>query len=131
MLKLSKRVEYALQFLTELEQSDDDSVLSLREFSTKNNISFLYLQRIVRQLMKSELVNSRRGASGGYYLLNPKEVITLRSVVEAIEGPYGATPCHRGESCPQSTGCTIKKTMGNLSTIISKQLDTITIADLS
>ena len=58
------------------------------DISVKTDVSQRFALKILRKLVHSGIIKSYKGAQGGYELALPPEKITLRTVVEAVEGPY-------------------------------------------
>jgi len=85
-MKITARVEYAVLALFELALVGSDRQVQAREISTRQRIPLRFLEQILIQLKKSGLVKSVRGASGGYLLGRDASDITLKDVVEAVEG---------------------------------------------
>ncbi len=85
-MKITARVEYAVLALFELALGSADHQIQAREISTRQRIPLRFLEQILIQLKKAALVKSVRGASGGYLLGRPASAITLKDVVEAVEG---------------------------------------------
>lgn len=85
-MKITARVEYAVLALFELALGSADRQIQAREISTRQRIPLRFLEQILIQLKKAALVKSVRGASGGYLLGRPASAITLKDVVEAVEG---------------------------------------------
>jgi len=108
MFQISKQVDYATQLLRALPSKSDETYLSLRKFSTDSNISFLFLQRIARELKAAGIIDATRGASGGYYVLADKDAFTLKQLIEILEGPVGITACTRGKECSHEDTCKAK-----------------------
>lgn len=123
MIHVSKQVDYALQLLIALSKLEKDTFLSLRKFSSDSNISFLFLQRIARALKEADMIDATRGVHGGYFLITDPYKITLKELMEAIEGPFGITTCCK-ESCSREKGCSSKKVFLNINKQIEKMLDT-------
>lgn len=107
MLSLTKESDYAIQFLGELAKNSPGKPVSLQKFSQKSGISFLFLQKIARSLKKAELICAVHGQTGGYTLQKPVENISLKDIVEAVEGPTAVVPCLRSKSlCSLAPVCT-------------------------
>ncbi|MFB3905781.1 MAG: Rrf2 family transcriptional regulator [Acidobacteriota bacterium] len=85
-MKITARVEYAVLALFELALEGSDRQVQAREISTRQGIPLRFLEQILIQLKKAGLVKSVRGASGGYLLGKQPSAITLKDVVEAVEG---------------------------------------------
>ncbi len=111
MFRLSKQADYAIQLLHRLSSLEKNEALSLRTFSDESNISFLFLQRIARELKLSEMINSKQGVQGGYFLIKKYKDISLLDVIEAIDKPT-FTPCVIDEkTCKFIHTCKIKNGM--------------------
>lgn len=85
-MKITARVEYAVLALFELAMGGADRQIQARELSARQRIPLRFLEQILIQLKKAGLVKSVRGASGGYLLGRQASTITLKDVVEAVEG---------------------------------------------
>lgn len=85
-MKITARVEYAVLALFELALGGSERQIQAREISARQRIPLRFLEQILIQLKKAGLVKSVRGASGGYLLGRPAADITLKDVVEAVEG---------------------------------------------
>jgi Rrf2 family iron-sulfur cluster assembly transcriptional regulator len=112
MFLINKQVDYAVQFLLALGNLPAEESLSLRTFSQNRNISFLFLQKIARQLKAAGFIEAHKGATGGYFLAKDSQEISLKDVVEAIEGKYAAVACMKTESnCPITKLCPSKNVL--------------------
>ena len=115
MVHFSKQVDYALQLMIALAELKSGNFLSLRKFSQESNISFLFLQKIARDLREKKLINSTRGARGGYRLKPRAEEISLKQIIEAVDGPSGVTEClKKGGCCPKIESCTARRVFGHI-----------------
>ncbi len=85
-MKISQKLEYACRALTQLAKHHDGRTLTrLDDLAQREDISRSFLLQILNDLRRSGLVDSCRGAAGGYLLARPPETITLRHVVEAVD----------------------------------------------
>lgn len=85
-MKLSTRSRYGLRLMLELAKQYNNGPVQLSNVSKKQSLSAKYLGQIVLQLKNSELINSERGTNGGYYLSRPPAKITVKEIVECLEG---------------------------------------------
>ncbi|MBT3419087.1 MAG: Rrf2 family transcriptional regulator [Candidatus Magasanikbacteria bacterium] len=132
MIQVNKQVDYALQFVLALTRQEKEKPLSLRRFSTESTISFLFLQKIAKALREAGIVRANKGPHGGYFLLASPKTLTLRAVVEAVEGPYAAFPCMKeGFHCIKEETCISKNAFTLVQTRMVEELDRITIEDLA
>ncbi len=132
MFLINKQVDYAVQFLLALGNLPFGESLSLRIFSQNRNISFLFLQKIVRALKAAGLVEAHKGAQGGYFLAKNSEEISLKDVVEAIEGKYAAVACMKRENdCPITKLCPSKNILSRVQEDILKTLQKYNLHEMS
>ncbi len=85
-MKVTARVDYAIRAVFELALNAGASHLQAKEIADRQKIPLRFLEQILTQLKKSGLVHSIRGASGGYRLAKTAERISLRDVMETVEG---------------------------------------------
>ena len=94
------KAEYGVRLLVELGRQGTQSPVSLKAIAEAEGLPLAYLERIVALLKKAELVESQRGAHGGYRLARPAEEITMDEAVLALEGVVAPMACFvddRGE----------------------------------
>lgn len=131
MFLINKQVDYAVQFLLELAVLPPGKFLSLRIFSQNRNISFLFLQKIARILKSAGFIDAQKGVFGGYYLKCDSEKITLKNIVEAIEGKYSAMACMKEEhTCPITKICLSKNALYHVQEDILHTLNNYTLAKM-
>ncbi|HOJ69237.1 MAG TPA: Rrf2 family transcriptional regulator [Candidatus Hydrogenedentes bacterium] len=87
-MNISARCEYACRAMVELASHEwDEKLLSVAQIAEQQGIPEKYLVHIMLQLKRTGLVESSRGASGGYRLQRGPDHITLLDIIEAIDGP--------------------------------------------
>jgi Rrf2 family protein len=92
-MMFSTKAEYGVRVMVELARRDDDLPVSLAEIADADGLPLAYLEHLVARLRKAGLVESRRGARGGYLLARPAEEITMAEVVGALEGAIAPIEC--------------------------------------
>jgi Rrf2 family protein len=94
-VRVSAKVDYALRALAELAAAPPGPVTAER-LATAQGIPLKFLENILLELRRAEIVSSQRGAEGGYRLAKPAAGISLAEVIRAVEGPIatvrGARP---------------------------------------
>src|ERR1700704_7152872 len=88
-MMFSTRAEYGVRVMVELARRSADGqadAVSLNEIADGDGLPLAYLEHLAARLRKAGLVESRRGAHGGYLLARPAEEISMAEVVEALEG---------------------------------------------
>jgi Rrf2 family protein len=94
-VRVSAKVDYALRALAELAASPE-SMVTAERLAAAQEIPLKFLENILLELRRAEIVASQRGAEGGYRLAKPAAGISLADVIRAVEGPIatvrGARP---------------------------------------
>ena len=134
MLQLTKRTEYGLIALTHLAASEG-RVTSAREISERYPVPRRLVAEVLKELSRSNLVESRRGARGGYTLARPAGSISIGEVVGVLEGHPTLASCetlgeHVGEPCGVESVCPIRSPIHRLRLGIWELLDRTTVGDL-
>jgi len=110
-LHLTKQVDYALFFLVSLAKREKLEVASIQKTAKENNLSFSFLQKVARTLQQGNLIKAGRGKYGGYSLSKTPNKITLKEILEVLEGPISITPCLNSDIskiCNQKGFCKIR-----------------------
>jgi Rrf2 family transcriptional regulator, cysteine metabolism repressor len=95
-MMFSTRAEYGVRVMVELARrgaDGDRECVSLSEIADGDGLPLAYLEHLAARLRKAGLVESRRGAHGGYLLARPAEEISMAEVVEALEGSIAPIEC--------------------------------------
>jgi Rrf2 family protein len=86
-MRLSHQVQYAICGIFDLAYNGQGEPVQIRVISDRQAIPARYLEQIFQRLRRAGLVQSKRGPGGGYTLARSPARISLREVVEAVEGP--------------------------------------------
>src|SRR3982751_7139773 len=92
-MMFSTKAEYGIRILVELAGRTDENPVPLAEIAEANGLPLASLEHLVARLRKAGLVESRRGARGGYLLARSADEITMAEVVEALEGAIAPIEC--------------------------------------
>ena len=135
MLQLTKRTEYGLIALFYLADQGGRFV-SAREVSDHYPVPPRLLAEVLKDLCKEGLVESQRGATGGYQLVNRPDQLSLARIVQALEGPVTLTGCEpmaafKGGDCDVTSVCPIKDPMQRIRSMFWSLLVKTTLADLA
>ncbi len=130
-MKLSTRGQYATRAMVQLALNANEQPLSIREIALLEDLSEQYLEQIFRDLRKAGLVQSIRGAHGGYLLNNQSEKITVGDVIRAVEGPIMPVSCLASkDECDKASQCVSRKVWSKLQDSILDVLDTTSLDDM-
>lgn len=130
MLRLSKLTDYATVILSYIAK-DTSQLHAAIEISEATGIALPTVSKVLKLLLKADVLSSARGAKGGYALARAPEQISVATVISALEGPIALTECsltHQG--CEQASGCEIRGNWGLINRTIHNALESITLADM-
>ncbi|MBN2425387.1 MAG: Rrf2 family transcriptional regulator [Calditrichaceae bacterium] len=113
MLRLSKKIEYALISILEVEKHANLEPVSAKFISRRYNIPGELLGKVLQTLVRNNILNSVQGVKGGYALSRSLGEISMLDVMEAIDGPVALTACIDGDfnNCDQYPSCNIRVSM--------------------
>ena len=135
----STRAEYGVRLMVELGRHADDTPVALSSVADGENLPLSYLEHLVAKLRKAGLVESQRGAHGGYRLGRPAEKIDMLEVVQALEGAIAPMECFELDaegkvSCSHEAdgdeACATKLLWTRVQGGVTKALSGTTLADL-
>ena len=93
-MQVSRKVDYALRAVIHLANDEHrERACSVPEIAERERIPKQFLEKIIRDLIRTGRVRSRRGPHGGYVLGRPAEEVTFKHVIEAVEGPISLNVC--------------------------------------
>jgi Rrf2 family protein len=134
-MKLSVRGEYALRALLVLGQHYGEEVVRIQTISDEQNIPKKFLEQILNDLKSLGVVQSKRGAGGGYRLARPPENITLASVIRFVTGALAPVSCvsdrfYERCTCPDEATCPIREVMKEAREAVVGIMERVSLADL-
>jgi Rrf2 family transcriptional regulator, cysteine metabolism repressor len=139
-MMFSTKAEYGVRVMAHLAGQAGDGPISLGSIAEAEGLPLAYLEHLAQRLRKAELVESTRGAHGGYRLARPAGDITMAEVVRALEGqiapiecitadPDGQLVCAR-DGQPGHDPCATKLLWTRVQGSIVRTLNDMTLAEL-
>ncbi len=130
-MKLSTRGRYGLKAMFDLALNYGDGPISLTSIAERQAVSVNYLEQLISPLRKANLVESVRGAQGGYMLSKKPEDITVGIILTTLEGPLAPTDCVVVEGdddiCSHSDYCVTKVIYEKIYESITSVVNSITL----
>lgn len=136
MLQLTKRTEYGLIALTVLAAREGE-VVSVREIAERYPLPRRLLAEALKDLCRADLIESQRGAQGGYTLTRKADSVTVGEIVSALEGAPSMTSCASlgaaasNGTCDMEPDCPIRSPIHRLRADIWALFQRTTLRDLS
>lgn len=131
-MNVTSKGRYALRIMIDLAQHRDEGYISLKTISDRTQLSMKYLEMIVGNLKKAELVDSTRGKEGGYKLNKTPQEYSIGEILRCIEDNLAPVACIKeGEiQCDRSGACLTVPMWKELDDITNAYLDTVSLEDL-
>jgi Rrf2 family protein len=127
-MKLSTRARYGVRLMVALAFNYDKGPVFLKDVAKGENISEKYLSLIIIPLRRTGLVNSIRGAHGGYLLAKDPSQITMKEIIDVLEGDCSLVDCVRNPStCPRVPICASHDIWEIIGGKISETLNSVTL----
>ncbi len=132
-MKLSTKGRYGLKAMLELALQYEKDSVSLNIIAERQRVSVNYLEQLIAPLRKNGLVTSTRGAQGGYRLAKPPAEITVKEILETLEGPLAPSSCvieGEDENCSNSEYCVTRMIWERMRESIDEVVRSTTLADM-
>jgi Rrf2 family protein len=131
-MRLTREGDYAVRVVVDLAGRHPGAVVRTAELTTATEVPRAYLAKILRALSHAGLVRTRPGSRGGVSLARDPATITLRQMIQAVEGPIYLNRClvRRGE-CPRDTICPVHPVWARIQAALLRELDAVTARDLA
>lgn len=128
---LTKACAYGVFGVMYLAKQPRRKIVSLSEVAKAERIPEKFLAKIFQNLTRSGLIRSHRGARGGFSLARPAKKITVKELLEAIQGPICLAKClNEMEDCDREDICELGKLLKKAQEYTMKILTQNTLADL-
>ena len=134
-MQLLASEEYGLRCLLRVAHGGDEAPVSISQIAGAEGLSPEYTAKLMRELRLGALVNSVRGADGGYRLARPADEISIWCALQVLGGeffPEGFCECHGGQKreCVRAGDCSIRALWRTVKAALRETLDAISLADL-
>ena len=131
-MKFNTRVRYALRLMTDVAQHSASGPVPLVAVARRQDVSRAYLAQLAIPLKNASLLKSVWGNHGGYVLARPSRAITIRDVVEAVDGPISLLDCILEPArCDRIAFCQCVHVWRDINQGIVTNLERYTLEDLA
>ena len=126
-----RNTDYALRLLVNLANNHSDGPVSTRAAAKEEGVPYQLACKLMQRLHRSALVKSCMGPKGGFRLGREASQISLREVVETIQGPISVNSCLvAGEACQRQRDCGARVKLAELQRYIRDYLEHISLDEL-
>ena len=128
---LKQNTDYALRIMVNLAGRFGQPAVSTKILAESEDISSQFTAKILQKLHNAGLLESTMGPKGGFESSRPPEKITLKQIIEAVQGPVTTNKCSKAiDTCPRKPKCSIAETVDALDIKIGTWLKEITLKNL-
>lgn len=131
-MQINKQTDYAIRTIIALSHKPFDTIVMTKDIAVEQDIPVSFLQKVIQTLSKTGLIITVRGSRGGIKLTKSPDEITLRQVVEAMEGPIFLNRClvRKGE-CSRDHLCLAHKAWEKAQKALLEELESIKFSQLT
>ena len=131
-MRVPMKVDYGVRALVHLAQHADERPVRTAEIAQRQHIPEPYLDQVLTTLNKFGFIRSRRGPRGGHMLARAAGEITLRQVVETLEGRMAPLDCIvDADECVLSGSCTQRDIWRGVEEAVQQVLEATTVQQLA
>ena len=107
-MTITREADYAMRITVLLAQSE--ALIDAKAIAEQSYVPYRFTLKILRKLVCAGIAKSYRGVNGGYLLNQPADAVTLKDIIEAIDGPIAINRCIAEPELCQNTGaCKIQR----------------------
>lgn len=106
-MRVSAKSDYALRALIEISTRGESSLVSAEDIGRTQDIPHGFLQAILADLRRADIVMSVRGQNGGWRLAKPSGAVTVADIIRAVDGPLVSVYGMRPESVTYNDSTTV------------------------
>lgn len=130
-MQISTKGRYALRFLLDLSQHQDQGPVALKSIAERQGISKKYLEHVISMLNPTGMLNITRGYQGGYRLAKSPSDITVADVLRATEGGLAPVPYKDGHVADITQEETMSmRVWEGLEGVMARYLEGMTLQDM-
>ena len=128
-MKITREADYALRIIAML--ADENRQIEAKAIAEKNDIPYRFTLKILRKIVQAGIIKSYRGVNGGYVLNKKPSEITLKDVIETIDGKIAINKCMENpESCKNNGICKVQRKLYKVQKVLADEMSKITFQDV-
>jgi Rrf2 family protein len=133
-MRLSTKSRYGVRAIFDIAYHSEGLETQVKDISRRQEISPRYIEQIFQKLKKAGIIDSKRGPTGGYFLVKRPEEITVGEIIRVTEGGIDPVLCmdpeDPGQPCSRSKECVTRIIWNEAGNRLKEYFDSVTIRDL-
>jgi len=132
MFRLNRLTDYAVVVMSHMASRGND-ICKAPKIAEDTGVPLPTVAKVLSLLQKAELVRSHRGMSGGYSLCRTADEITVKDIIQALDGPIALTACVDGapDHCDVESLCPMRGNWNKVNHAIRDALSQVSLADMT
>lgn len=131
-MRLPVAAEYAIRGIVHIAKRQDDAPITIGEIAAAELIPRNYLIKIFKSLVAAGLIRPHRGKKGGFSLAADPQEVTLRRIIEAVQGPIRFNDCLlQPGHCRFDAWCPGHKVWRRIQEAVCRILEEATLAEMA
>jgi len=131
MFRLSKSTDYGIRILAHLARDGAGATHNAREVARALRLPVPMVSKVMKSLARAGVLESHRGAKGGFSLSQPPDELSVADMIAALEGPVALTECQIGPAlCQHEGSCSVQEPWSVINRSVQNTLSMVTLSDL-
>ena len=131
MVRITKETDYGIMLLTYMAGLPQGEIRSAREAAEWSGLPLPTVSKILKNLAREKILDSRRGAEGGYSLKRAPETTSVADVIRAMEGPISLVQCGSDPgACDQESNCPTRVNWAVINQHVERALEQVPISQM-
>ncbi|HBR87545.1 MAG TPA: hypothetical protein DEA65_06945 [Candidatus Marinimicrobia bacterium] len=131
MLKITRKVEYALIALRHMQNKDSQAITSTKEIAVMYDIPLELLAKTLQLMARGGIVDAVHGPNGGYKIKVNLENINMIEFFEKIEGPLGLMDCYFDSDCTLISACNIRSPIQKINDNMRNMFENMSVGEIT
>jgi Rrf2 family transcriptional regulator, cysteine metabolism repressor len=133
-MRVTTQGEYGLRCMINIAKNSSHGPVSIQSIANEEHLPRTYVEQLLLKLRRKNLIQSIRGAHGGYLLGRSPDIINMREIIEALEGGIFEVVCERRArskvKCIYDGSCSLNSVWRDLKKKVSDHLEQTTLEQL-
>ena len=131
MLKITRKVEYALIALRHMQEKEKDELTNAKEIAEQYAMPVEILAKTLQHLAREKIVEAVQGPHGGYRIKKCLEDINMKDFFEKMEGPLGIMDCYFDSDCTLIPMCNIRTPIQRINDSMRLMFENMSVGDIT
>lgn len=131
MLKITRKVEYALIALRHMQYKNPLGISSAKEIAESYSLPLELLAKTLQHLSRVEILSAVQGPGGGYKINKPLDQINMKDFFEKLEGPLGMMDCYFDSECTVMSVCNIRTPIQRINSKLRDMFENMSLKEVT